>query len=164
MDKLEEKLHHALAPDRQMFDEVRIVTVPRYKTSGLSGDEWRISAMVQFIKKGTIVAERGFSNVDTAIELLSMMRVQWAEMGEGEIPGARELVNKKGLCDQEGCSEPATVKYLIKQEWCDQCGQKKESYSKQYRQFCEKHKQRGDCSLEDQDKNYELMKEENGQH
>lgn len=34
----------ALRPDAQAFDEIRIVTVPRYKQSGLSGDEWRIHA------------------------------------------------------------------------------------------------------------------------
>gem|GEM_PF-6705725 len=45
------KDRYALRPDAQAFDEIRIVTVPRYKTSGLSGDEWRISAMIQFFAK-----------------------------------------------------------------------------------------------------------------
>jgi hypothetical protein len=42
----------AQKPDAQAFDEVRIKTVPRYKTSGLSGDEWRISATIQLMLSG----------------------------------------------------------------------------------------------------------------
>jgi len=48
----------ALRPDAQAFDEVRITTVPRYKMSGLSGDEWRISGKIQLLRKGRVVAEK----------------------------------------------------------------------------------------------------------
>jgi len=47
------------APDRQAYDEVRIITVPRYKNSELSGAEWRISAEVQFLHKGVVIFEKG---------------------------------------------------------------------------------------------------------
>jgi hypothetical protein len=46
--------HRAYKVDAQAFDEIRIITVPRYKTSGLSGDEWRISATIQFYRNGTL--------------------------------------------------------------------------------------------------------------
>ena len=36
--------HFERHPDDEWYDEVRIVTVPRYKTSGLSGDEWRFTS------------------------------------------------------------------------------------------------------------------------
>ena len=39
--------HH----DDEWYDEVRITTVPRYKTSSLSGDEWRTSARIQILRK-----------------------------------------------------------------------------------------------------------------
>lgn len=47
----EPRLNCDLRPDAQAFDEVRIVTVPRYKQSGLSGDEWRISAAIRLYRK-----------------------------------------------------------------------------------------------------------------
>lgn len=47
-----DKARRALRPDAQACDEIRIYTVPRYKTSGLSGDEWRISAVTEFYRKG----------------------------------------------------------------------------------------------------------------
>ncbi len=49
---MNERVNRALKPDAQAFDEVRIRTVPRWKESGLSGDEWRISATVEFWRKG----------------------------------------------------------------------------------------------------------------
>ena len=54
-DKLFDKPSRALKPDAQAFDEVRIVTVPRYKRSDLSGDEWRISAEIQFYRNGVLI-------------------------------------------------------------------------------------------------------------
>lgn len=66
------KRHH----DDEWFDEIRletgngpvlkIVTVPRYKTSGLSGDEWRTSASVQ-VARGDGYWEdydRGYQNLE----------------------------------------------------------------------------------------------------
>ena len=53
------QIRRALKPDAQAFDEVRITTVPRYKMSGLSGDEWRISGKIQLLRKGKVVAEKG---------------------------------------------------------------------------------------------------------
>jgi hypothetical protein len=65
-------------------------------------------------------------------------------------------------CDQEGCSEPATIWYRMKNLFCA-CGVSKEakhsiSDSKLWVQFCERHSTRGDCGLEDADDNYELIK------
>ena len=51
MTSLGNKIWRDLKPDAQAFDAVRITTVPRYKTSGLSGDEWRISAHVELLRK-----------------------------------------------------------------------------------------------------------------
>lgn len=47
-------MNRAYRPDAQAFDEIRIFTVPSYKTSGLSGDEWRISATVEFYRNGIL--------------------------------------------------------------------------------------------------------------
>jgi hypothetical protein len=45
--KLENFDHHR-SHSYQNVDEVRIATIPRYKTSDISGDEWRISAKIEF--------------------------------------------------------------------------------------------------------------------
>lgn len=45
------KVSKAYRPDAQAFDEVRITTVPRWKESELSGDEWRISAKMEFLNR-----------------------------------------------------------------------------------------------------------------
>lgn len=153
------KYQHERSPDYQPIDEVRITTVPRFKTSGLSGDEWRISGYVQFFKKGILIGERSFNKVETAMELLLMMRVQWAEMGEGEIKDYRKKIDSLQFCDQEGCCEKATVFYQLKNRSCQYCGDRKpieeQSYlGIPYVQFCEKHKYRGDSDLQDQDKNF----------
>ena len=67
--------------------------------------------------------------------------------------------HRKIFCCQPACTEKPTVLYRIKKEyekdgsetvvtrWCKQ----------QYRHFCDKHKVRGDCGMEDNDANYELV-------
>lgn len=47
--------------DDEFYDEIRITTVPRFKTSELSGDEWRVSTHVVVLRKGRVVAEKSWS-------------------------------------------------------------------------------------------------------
>lgn len=152
----QEKLSYAVRPDANGFDEIRIVTVPRYKESEMSGDEWRISMRTDFYRKGKIVhSTQSGSNIDAAAGLLYGRLIEAQDNGEGYYAG-------DGVhCDQEGCSNRATNLFKIKQRYCvggGKCGQKKESYVDQYRCFCDTHKTRGDCDLEDNDKNYEFIK------
>lgn len=142
----------ALRPDAQAFDEVRIITVPRYKTSGLSGDEWRISAAIQLWRKGKMHAEQYFRNIETACAFAYSVYLSAIDDGNGYFAG-------DGLtCDQEGCAEPATVFLKLKAEYC-RSGHKTDPYDYDERPlircFCERHKTRGDCALEDADANYE---------
>lgn len=141
-----------LRPDSQAFDEVRIVTTPRYKTSGLSGNEWRISATVQILRKGKIVHEQGYGNVEYAARFLPALLVELHDNGKAYFAGENDS------CDQEGCSKEATVFYRKKKDWCSGCGESKEiTFGKKYRKFCEEHKLRGDCGLDDADENYILI-------
>lgn len=148
----------ATAPDYQPYDEVRITTEPRFKTSDLSGNEWRISAVVLFIKKGIVVGRHDFHDVETAIRYLPVTTDRWSEMDEGAIEGAREVVKQARLCDQEGCAKKATRAYVIKKYKCKKCASDLEMYD--WRKgtvvlFCEEHKHRGDSDLVDNDSNYE---------
>lgn len=100
-------IQRALAPDCQGFDEVRIFTKPRYKMSGLSGDEWRISGVIQLFKKGQLRHEQGFRNVETAAQALSWVMMSAHDDAKASYQGT------EGICQQEGCSEMATVRYRV---------------------------------------------------
>lgn len=140
--------HH----DRQAVDEVRIVTVPRYKTSGLSGDEWRISARITCLYKGQVVMERPALNVDSAVRYLDAWLMQHMENGYPQLAGRDEL------CDQEGCSEKATVTYRLKKRYSREgFSEDEQSFRPFILCFCDRHKTRGDCGLEDADTNYERV-------
>jgi hypothetical protein len=145
----------ALKPDAQAFDEIRIVTIPRYKTSGLSGDEWRISARIQFYRKGKLVRDIDhFNNIETACGF--MYSAYHAAIGNGDAYFAGE----DNICDQEGCHEQATVTYKLKKEFC-RAGHETNPYEHDtrplVRKFCIRHSKRGDCALEDADRNYEIL-------
>lgn len=140
-------------PDAQGFDEIRIKTVPRYKTSGLSGNEWRISANIELLRKGRIMHEESFHDIESAIKFLPMIHARALDDGKGY------FATEEDFCDQEGCADKATVFYRLKKRFCvggGNCGQEIKMYGEEYRQFCERHSTRGDCGLEDADENYEV--------
>ena len=145
----------ALRPDAQAFDEIKIVTVPRFKTSGLSGDEWLISANIELWRKGKLIHEQHYSNVETAARFLPFVLARAHDDGLAYFGGEADI------CDQEGCKENATVKLRLKKEYCSGpgcCGQERRYQSgDDYRMFCERHSTRGDCGIEDADANYEIM-------
>jgi len=140
--------NRALKPDAQGFDEIRIITVPRYKESGLSGDEWRISASIQVFRKGNLIHEQGYRNVETAAKYLPAL------LGELNDEGKAYYAGEGNLCDQEGCCTPATVTYRLKARYCRD-GHKSDPLGIDIRKFCDRHKTRGDCGLDDADDNYE---------
>ncbi len=140
-----------LRPDAQAFDEIRITTVPRYKTSELSGDEWRISARVEFFRKGVLCLYREYRNVETATGFL------YADWHRAIDDGKADFGSIDNICDQEGCDYMAVHRYKLKHTYCRE-GHKSEASERDRRQFCEAHKKRGDCGLDDADSNYEACK------
>ena len=151
------KQTRAIRPDAQAFDEVRISTVPRFKMSGLSGDEWRISALIQLYRKGKVVHEQVYRNVETAARFLDYVVAKAIDDGKAYYAG------EGNTCDQEGCFNDATVIYKLKKRFCSSCGESREAGYKliqesiEIRKFCAKHSKRGDCGLDDADRNYELL-------
>lgn len=153
-----DKLEMAIRPDAQAFDEIRIKTVPRLKESGLSGDEWRISAVTEFWRKGKLVHSTSTRDIETAAGFL------YYELQRAIDDGKAYFAVDGITCDQEGCNNPAKYVYRIKQGYCvggGNCGSKRETYTGAHRCFCEKHNFRGDCDLEDRDDNYELIETRN---
>lgn len=146
-------LSRALKPDAQAFDEIRILTIPRWKESGLSGDEWRISARIQFWRKGVLVGEASARDTRTAAAHVAFHYDSMTDNGKGFFAGERNV------CDQEGCCEKAT-RYFKLIKGYNRDGSERHlrgstiNSSGEYRCFCPKHHMRGDCGLEDADKNY----------
>lgn len=159
MDNIEaniETAYRASRPDSQFIDEIRIVTVPRWKESELSGDEWRISARIDFYRKGVVLGSKEVSNVATAARFLDWYLVN--RRGNVDIDKPNTLDD---CCDQEGCCKPWTTKLRLKQRY-GQDGHilppshlNKETI--EYRAFCDLHKKRGNCGLDDADLNYEPL-------
>lgn len=136
-------LHH----DYQAIDEVRITTVPRWKESYLSGDEWRVSGFIQYLRKGRVVHEHGCRNVETGLRYGDWWLTEFLEQGN------YSAGRTEGDCDQEGCAEPAAVTYRLKKLY-SRDGVASDPHAPKIQRFCDRHKMRGDCGLEDADNNY----------
>lgn len=135
----------------EFIDEIRITTEPRFKTSGLSGDEWRTSAQVVALRKGLVVGERSWNRIGDALPRLQ----KWVE-DELLCPIADPDMTDH-LCFQPGCAEPWTVEYRIVKRGCSGCGSVKDNDTEFYdyrRRFCERHARRGDSNLDDLDDFY----------
>ncbi len=151
--------------DENIIDDVRICIVPRYKTSEMSGDEWRVSAMVELRRKDDLMCTRRYGSVEAAVAHLPWLLMTWSEDEEGtHDPELRGLVSWSDkidkdheTCHQCGCAEPATVVYKLKQTYCNDGKPHDIKYGDKLRAFCNRHSKRGDCGLEDADINYESI-------
>lgn len=148
------ELWHRRTRDWVAFDHIELKVVPRYKTSGLSGDEWRTSVVLRFYFKGLQVHERSFSTMDAALLMLGR---EWIEQQE---PISTAVIDREDkLCDQPSCCNKWVAKYRLKRltdtngHWLDM----KDQYGAYYRKFCAVHLRRGDCSREDSDGNYVVI-------
>lgn len=140
-------------PEFESFDRIELAIVPRYKTSGLSGDEWRQGIAIRFYFKGEVVHEEQSNNMRNAILMLGH---HWVTAQEPIPERIIELENTK--CMQPSCPEDAVGKYRIKKEFSDRGEEIAEDENRgfvYFRQFCAKHAMRGDCGRDDSDKNYE---------
>lgn len=151
---LGDSMHHKRLSEFHSFDRITFRIVPRYKMSGLSGDEWRQHVEIEFWFKGEVVHTARARDMEAAFMLAP---AAWINAQE-PIPD-RVIALERERCDQPSCELVATSRYRIKQEY-SRSGEKLDQddiYAKHYRQFCERHKTRGDCSREDSDDNYEQI-------
>ena len=139
--------------DDEGVDRIELVATPRYKTSGLSGDEWRVGAKIVFYRKGEVMHEDFRTSVKSAVAHLAYLLDLVPEKAPRPLWGLDEKT-----CAQYGCAEPAEVVLRLKQEWSDRGdGPLPDRHFEQRRAFCRRHAVRGDCGLEDADKNYEQV-------
>jgi hypothetical protein len=177
----------------------RLVIRERYKTSDLSGDEWRFGYMWQVQRDGKWDDLDGqYSRQDGAIaaffpafrtshpdwhdETCYSIQFLWkgqplAEMSDDGKPqpmlhaigsiawakiAARQQVDWKiddsNVCAQPGCLEAPVSLFRKIDDYHERIGVKTSYYDGTcYRRFCKKHLRRGDCGLDDADRNYELI-------
>lgn len=181
--------------------------VPRYKTSGLSGDEWRISAAVELFNNDDLIFETSYHSINRLRECLpfhiytkahqfldkpvatitayrkghllytetrktfgeAAIGLNWIMQTAGE---GRDNIKFKHLsdqierkhCQQVGCLslKPTHLfrlkelqvspqeRLMVKPEY---------DFVGQFVWYCNAHKTRGDCGLEDADSNLELIKQ-----
>jgi hypothetical protein len=146
----EYKRHH----DDEFCDEIRIKVIPRFKTSGMSGDEWRVSTRIQLFRKGMCYAETSYSRMKDVLMLLGHFYITSHE------PVPTEAIrHEEKKCDQPGCDQDAVNHYRKKVEHHGNSGHTSEpKYHEVWCKFCARHSERGDSDLEDNDQNLTLMK------
>lgn len=149
------QLIHVNHPEDERFDEIHIEVVERWKDSELSGDEWRFSYVAHVKRKGEVIFLVGASTLDWLLKGLQWRIETGGEDGEFD---EKAWTRTKNKCDQPGCAEVATIFYKRLQRYTnrgDKLAQSKYHDGNEYRQFCERHKRRGDCDLDDADHNYQ---------
>lgn len=148
--------HRRLTGDRWV-DHAEIITEPRWKTSELSGDEWRFTYVVRLWRKGHLLAVHGCGTMAyaaawmaLALQTASPADLPWPPDAPGQPYGDGYY------CDNIGCAEPADWRAWLKAEY-DSAGHKSTpDVVRPFRVFCSEHSRRGDCSMEDRDANYEI--------
>jgi len=142
--------------DFEAYDEIHMKVIPRFKTSGLSGDEWRVSVKVELMFKGKVIHERVYGDMRTVLELLPHAIVEYEETGKW-YDGISDIEEES--CDQPGCPKKSVSIYVLKKEYSRDGSFEKDPsvHSPTTRKFCEEHLQRGNCGLEDSDSNYEVI-------
>lgn len=156
------KPHYALLPDDEAIDEISIRTSCRMKESGLSGDGWRTHAVVELRRKGRALRTTSFRDIDAALKLLPGFIIRLFERDEGDFDWPPKDLND--WCFQPGCPEKATVTLRVKRRYSQKegypCPEEIERESAPtLRRFCGEHRFRGDCHIEDCDRNYESYEE-----
>lgn len=143
---------HKRHADWARSDRIEIEAVPRYKTSGMSGDEWRVGYRVRVFFKGALVQEFWRTGLDYAVAHLKYEMDHFADNGLG----SGFLAHEDSRCDQVGCDREAVTTLGLKEEFSSN-GHKldpSELHGAQFRRFCLRHLKRGDCGREDSDANY----------
>ena len=178
---------------------LRLVIRERYKTSGLSGDEWRFSYLWQVLGSEWTDLDGPYGRQDYAInaffpafrtshqnwhnDVCNSIQFMWKgrplmEMSDDGKPmpllhaigcihyakseaGMKyptELRDNSNVCAQPGCAEAPVSLFRKIEDYYENIGKTKDYYQGDlYRRFCKKHLRRGDCGMDDADRNYELI-------
>jgi hypothetical protein len=149
-------IHFVPHPDDSWYDTCVIDTIERWKESGLSGDEYRFSYRVSFIRKGQVLLEKSYGSWKAALAFVPGLSYNDYPAGaDSEHEDSPVIQERYSFCFQPGCPELATREFRILKLYTDRGHEIEMSNQTDYRfRFCEKHAQhRGDCGLLDSDSN-----------
>jgi len=146
---LDDRESHKVHPDDEGIDRIEIQMVPRFKTSGLSGSEWRVSAFIRLFRKGEMVYEKQHGALANAVAFLPHLLNTACEHVD------KPLWGETSKCYQVSCPAEGKHKRYLKQQYSSHGeGPLPELFFNRFRRFCDKHLHRGDGDLEDADINY----------
>lgn len=153
MDKKWNFLPH---PDAERFDSVTISTIPRWKESELSGDEYRFSYVVTFFRNGMAVAASSSGRSVKDALILAYQKFDNIEtIDNGGFMGPLDE-----FCCQPSCSNLWVVLMHPIKRYSKRGEELVRPYGEDdVRAFCEQHRHRGDCALDDADINYKIVEE-----
>jgi hypothetical protein len=149
-------------PEDEWYDMIVTEIIERYKTSGLSGDEWRFSYVARIFWKGQQIGVLRGMNMEKLVRKLDYhlnLRDQ-LDKNDPEYIHWPDEKERAEYCAQPGCCNKATTTYRLKHEYCSGfggCGSLKRVSFVSLIRFCQKHVCRGDCALQDADSNYVLV-------
>jgi hypothetical protein len=139
--------------DDEGIDHIELTVVDRFKTSELSGDEWRYSVAIHFYRKGILVYEKTYGKMEWAVAALPYELMILPENSRLPLWGLDDKV-----CNQYGCKEKAVVVYRVKEKYTEQGQGPLPDEPETYRAYCQRHAERGDADREDNMNNYEIVK------
>lgn len=143
-------------PDDPWYDTCVVETVERWKESELSGDEYRFSYRVSFMRKGHVLLQRGFSDWKCALAFIPSLSYNDMPAGADDEHEHSVVIDERyTFCFQPGCPELATREFRIIKLYDRRGSEAYMSADADYRfRFCDKHAgHRGDCGLLDSDVN-----------
>jgi hypothetical protein len=156
MIDMKKHIHFEPHPDDPWYDICAVETVERWKESELSGDEYRFSYRVSFMRKGHVLLQRSYGSWKAALAHIPALSFNDYPAGaDDEYQHSIVIDERYKFCFQPGCPELATREFRILKLY-DRSGSEAhmmEEYDYRFR-FCEKHGgYRGDCGLLDSDAN-----------
>ena len=160
--------------DDEWVDRVEIKVYPRFKTSELSGNQWRQTVGVSAFRKGVLIGFMGRSSFDEATrEIATFVKgcygstfcafpgVHGMSRDDPSLVASKEAGRNRmrKLCMHIGCDKPAVNLHRVTQDGCTRCGHARElSRNEPYtRRFCAEHNNRGTQGLSDSNRSLELI-------
>ncbi len=141
----------------EFIDEIIVKQIPRLKTSGMSGDEWRTSARITMKRKGQTVFETQYLSMEIALAFLPGLFIEVCEMPPEDFYERWNKGTRNTECMQPGCSNQATHEFRIKHQYHDGVEQPEHEGFEYRVRFCAVHAERGDSDYNDRSENLELL-------
>jgi len=154
-------------PEDDGVIDMTMERIPRWKESELSGDEWRYTMVATIMMKdwedGGSISEfiHGKDFAQMALRVAQRLDELMSYGNQLTVPYAVDKPSDIRVCFQPACIRSPVNVFSIRQHYTGfpyQGHKMDDNYGgPSVRAFCKQHSHRGDCDLEDNDDNYELI-------